>query len=195
MNIYECSPRRNYKRLSGLVALLMAAALVCFLIPSVLGNMPYRWVLQLLGLICVGIVIYIATRYVGKFYIYAVRENDGEQFLTVTEVTNNGRTQITVCRIGLENIEDVCVLDRRNSTDKLMIDLLTKGGKKDPLVSYPGNYQRRKVFVYHPDFNAAQGCYVVATECGEGITVKLAVDGTLVEYLKSHMGGRRAEEQ
>ncbi len=26
MNIYECSPRRNYKRLSGLVALLMAAA-------------------------------------------------------------------------------------------------------------------------------------------------------------------------
>lgn len=182
MNIYECAPAKDLKKLSGLVMILICAALGLFLIPSVFPDMPYRWALQLLGFACLAAVIYIAARYVGKALIYRIVEDEGERFLTVTEVTNGGRSRITVCRIGLGNIEAVYALDKRNDTDKLSIDKITAEAKK-----------RRKVFSYHTDMIPAQVCYILAEEGGEPLLVKLAVDGTLVQYLKKEVDSRSAE--
>ncbi len=170
MNIYEYAPQKNFKKLSGIVMLLICAATLLFLIPSVFPLMPFRWVLQTLGLFCLVAVIYISVRVVGKAFIYAIFENDdGSRDLTVTEISNGGKSRITVCRISLVNIEEVCVLDRRNDTDRLRIKQLTQGRKK---------------FAYHPDFNAQRACYVSATECGEPLAIKLAEDKILIEYLK-----------
>ena len=170
MNIYECAPQKNFKKLSGIVMLLICAATVLFLIPSVFSLMPFRWVLQTLGIVCLVAVVYISVRLVGKAFIYAIFENDdGSRDLTVTEVSNGGKSRITVCRVSLANIEEVSVLDRRNDTDRMRIKQLTRG---------------RKRFAYHPDFNPRGACYVSVTECGEPLTIKLAEDKRLIEYLK-----------
>ena len=185
MNIYEYVPQKNFKKLSGIVMILICLSLVLFLIPSIFPDMPLRWVLQLVGIGCLSAVIYISVRKVGRAFIYRITQNDdGSRDFTVTEVTNGGKTRITVCRISLSNIEEVSVLDRRNVTDKLRIHQLT-GGKRFSFGSYSGkNGGARKLFVYHPDFNASCACYVAVTECGEPLTIKLAEDKMLMDYLK-----------
>ena len=170
MNIYEYAPQKNFKKLSGIVMLLICAATVLFLIPSVFSEMPFRWVLQSVGLLCLVAVVYISVRYVGRAHIYAIIQNDeGGHDLTVTEISNGGKSRITVCRISVANVEEVIVLDRRNNTDKLKIKQLNQGRKK---------------FSYHPDFNAGRACYVSVVECGEPLVLKLAEDKRLIEYLK-----------
>lgn len=182
MNIYECAPQKNFKKLSGLVMILICVALGLFLLPNIFPTMPFRWAPQLLGLGCLSAVIYISVRRVGRALVYRIVEDDGERFLTVTEVTNGGRTHITVCRIGLDNIEAVYALDKRNDTDKISIERLNTVEKRG-----------RKVFNYHPDMMPAEVCYVFATECGEPLMIKLGVDGTLVQYLKKEVDSRVAE--
>ena len=93
MNIYECAPKKNFRRLSGLVMILICAALGLFLTPSVFPSMPYRWAPQLLGLACLSAVIYISVRYVGRALVYSIVEYEGERFFTVTEVNNGGRSR------------------------------------------------------------------------------------------------------
>lgn len=180
MNIYEYVPQKNFKKLSGLVTVLICAALALFLVSSLFPEMPYRWILQLLGMVCLAAVIYISVRHVGRAFVYRIVQNeDGSRDLTVTEVTNGGKSRITVCRIDLSGIEEVAVLDRKSDTDRLRIKQIKR--------------RVGKLFVYHPDINASNACYILATECGERLTIKLAVDGTLVDYLKRDIDSRSAQ--
>ena len=176
MNIYECAPQKNMRKLSGLVMIFICVATALFLISSIFQDMPYRWAVQLLGFGCLAAVVYIAARYVSKALVYRIVENEGERFLTVTEVTNGGRSQITVCRIGIESIEAVYSLDKKSDTDKLQLDRISAESKKG-----------RKRFSYHPDVFPRTICVILANEGGEALDIRIAVDGTLVEYLKKEI--------
>ena len=158
--------------------ILICAALGLFLVPSVFPQIPYRWAPQLLGLACLSAVIYISVRYVGRALVYSIVEYEGERFFTVTEVNNGGRSRVTVCRIGLENIEAVYALDKRKSEDRAVADGIVKEAKRS-----------RNTFVYHIDIMPNEFCYILADE-GESLLIKIAVDQKLVEYLKKEVDSR-----
>lgn len=178
MKIYECVPQKNFKKISGIVALLICAALILFFVTSVFAQMPYRWVLQLIGFGCLSAVIYITVKYITKTYLYAViKKDNGELDFTVTEISNGGKKSLTVCRISIKNIEQTCTLDKRNDTDKIKIDRILVKAKEE----------KREVFSYAQDIAPAELCYILVTECDQALILKLAPDKTLQKYLSGQL--------
>ena len=94
--------------------------------------------------------------------------------LTVTEITNAVRTQITVCRIALSNIESSYDLNLS----------IPEHAKKVKLIQKETTSDGRKFFNYCPDINPTCLCILLVEECGEKFLLKLTPDATLWEYLK-----------
>ena len=168
--VYEYIPQKNLKKISGMLTVLISAAVGFFLFPTLFPTLPLRWIFQLSGVVCLVAVIFIASRYIGKSIIYAVIDNgEGGLDLTVTEVTNGGRSRITVCRFSIDNIEDAV----RTGGDGQLKKKLGDRAKKE----------HRKTFNYCVEFNDPNACYIFVTECGELLLIKLSPDATLWGYL------------
>ena len=106
MSIYEYSPPKSNKKASGIILILFSLAAGMFIFTLLFPEIPFRWAVQLISIAAFVAVIFIITRYVAKSFVYAIVKNDNDRLdLTVTEITNAGRTKITVCRIALDNIE------------------------------------------------------------------------------------------
>ena len=169
--MYEYIPPKNLKRISGLVMMLSAAAAVLFLVPSYFNEIPFRWSFQLCGICIIGVIIYLTTRYVTKSYIYRIiprEDSDGAvvgQDFTVTEVS--GKSQITVCRIGLENISAVMRIEPRSEK-----------GIKEAIIA-----EKRHKFIYVCDITPPIKCCIFAEECGEPLAITITADDRLFEIL------------
>ena len=97
MNIHEYIPAKNLKKISGALVILISAACGFFAFPTMFPGMPMRWLFQLSGIGCLVAVIFLATRYISKTVVYRLTETEeGGVDFTVTEVTNDGRSKITV---------------------------------------------------------------------------------------------------
>ena len=176
MNVYEYSPPKSNKKASGIILILFSLAAGLFLFTLLFPNIPFKWAIQLISIVAFVAVIFIISRYVAKSFVYAITEaDDGTLDLTVTEITNAGRTQITVCRIALSNIEEVYLLDRSNPEHIEKIKSLQKSAKADG----------RKSFNYCPDINPTELCIILVEECGEKFLIKISPDSTLWKYLKN----------
>ena len=75
------------------------------LVTSVADHMPFKWAVQLAGIVTLAIGIFILTRYVFKSFLYRIDATESGADLTVTEIQKKSR--ITVCRIAVSNIEQV----------------------------------------------------------------------------------------
>ena len=174
MNIYEYEPPKDSKKATGIVIILfsLAAGLLLF---TMLLNIPYEAILQLIAIFALTAAVFIATRYLAKSFVYSVNQNDNATLdLYVTEITNGGKKQITVCRIGIIGIEESYVI---NKTEKSSIDTekaLIKNAKQDGV----------KIFNYCPDINPVKYSIIIGEECGEKYLIKLSFDDKLCEYLK-----------
>ena len=173
MSIYEYSPPKSNKKASGIILILFSLAAGMFIFTLLFPEIPFRWAVQLISIVAFVAVIFIITRYVAKSFIYAIVKNDDRLDLTVTEITNAGRTKITVCRIALDNIEKSYLLDRSIPEHTEKIKSIQQSAKADG----------RKFFNYCPDINPTEVCILLVEECGEKFLLKLSPDATLWEYL------------
>ena len=175
MNIHEYIPAKNYKKISGLLTILIAAACGFFAFPALFNQMPMRWIFQLSGVICLAAVIFLATRYISKSLVYRLIDNgEGGVDFTVTEVTNGGRTKITVCRFDIKSIERAELFYASNSKDEENKKSMIKQAKKEG----------RKSFNYCADIKPPVVCCLLVEECGERFLIKLTPDATIFGHFK-----------
>ena len=175
MSIYEYTPQKTNKKASGIILILFSLAAGLFLFTILFPNIPFKWAIQLISIFAFVAVIFIISRYVAKSFIYAIVEaEDGTLDFTVTEVTNAGRTRITVCRIGINNIEEAHLLDRS----------ISEHDEKAKAIQATAKSDGRKSFNYCPDVNPTELCILLVEECGEKFILKLSPDATLWKYLK-----------
>ena len=175
MNVYEYSPPKSNKKASGIILILFSLAAGLFLFTLLFPAMPFRWAVQLISIAAFVAVIFIISRYVAKSFVYnVIKTDDGSLDFTVTEITNAGRSQITVCRIALSSIEESHLLNRSNPNDSSKIKALQKQASADG----------RKSFNYCPDVNPTELCILLVEECNEKFLIKLSPDSTLLEYFK-----------
>jgi hypothetical protein len=175
MNVYEYTPPKSNKKASGVIVILFSLAAGLFLFTILFPNIPFRWGVQLISIIAFAAVVFIITRYVAKSFRYAIFKTDDNALdFTVTEITNAGRTQITVCRIALASIEEAHLLNRSIPEHAELIKSLQKNARADG----------RKAFNYCPDINPTEICILLVEECGEKFILTLCPDDTLWGYLK-----------
>ena len=167
--IYEYVPQKDLRRIAGVLIVLISASVGFFLFPTLFPAMQMRWIFQLSGVACLVAVIYIASRYIGRGFIYAVMEDEDGLDLTVTEVTNGGRTRVTVCRFSLSDIESAVLVGRNKEKRKMLEAKAKKEG--------------RSRFNYCAELNDAKACYVFVKEGTSPLLVKLSPDTVLYEFL------------
>lgn len=166
MNLYEHIPQKNSSRLSTLCITLFIGSAVVFGFTTVLGDMPFRWVFQLIALGMLTAGVFVTSRYIMKSFIYRIEQGEQGADLTVTEIQN--RHRITVCRISVCNVENLRVLDDKDSyrEEKKMIKA-----------------EHRKYYDYCPDPFPRKKLCLRVTECGESLAVFLSYDKELENIL------------
>ncbi len=183
-NIYTYMPEKNYKRLTGLQTILICVAIGLFAVTMLMPDMSYRWIFQLGGLLALGAEIFIFTRYIMKKTVYALVEDEsGRVDFTVTEITNKGRSQVTVCRFDVQNIEKLDLIDKSKSEDKARGKELSKQARRE----------HRASFNYCPDMLSSPVCYIFAQEGLGPFFIKAAPDDYMYNYLKSVVDRRTTE--
>lgn len=171
MNLFKFSPQKNTKKLAMTTGLLIIGAAVLMLATMIIENIPYRWAIQLLSLGMLVMGIFITSRYIMKSYVYAIVEDgDSGKDLTVTEI--QGRHVITVCRIGLDGIEQVVSVPVGNK-------------EADTEVKNKIKSEKRKQFNYCADLFAEKYLCIFATECGEAMAIKLTWDEEMETVLEN----------
>ncbi len=175
-SLYTYVPPKNLKRLSGLIIILISATVGFFLFPTLFPKMPLQWLFQVSGILCMLVVIFVVVRYIFKSVVYSLIENeDGTVDLTVTELTNGGKTRIMVCRFDVKNIEqmEIFFIDRKEDAEAKK--KLVKKAKKE----------HRKIFNYCPDMLSSPVCCIFANEGTEPFFVMISPDSELYNYLKN----------
>lgn len=166
--VYEYMPQKNIKKLTGMLVILISAAVGFFLFPSLFPNMPMRWIFQLTGMLCLVGVIFIATRYIGKALVYSILEDEEGLDFAVTEVTNGGRTRVTVCRFAIAEIDSIERVGT-NSERKRALDARAKR-------------ERRKIFNYCAEIGDTNAYYVFLSHDGNDLLVKISPDSVILDY-------------
>ena len=177
MNIYKHYPPKSNKKASGIILILFSLAAGLFLFTLIFPSIPFRWAIQLISITAFVAVVFIISRYVAKSFCYEIiqAENNSLDF-TVAEITNAGRSKITVCRIAISSIEEAHFLNRSIPEHAEKIKALQKFAAADG----------RKSFNYCPDINPTELCILLVEECGEKFLLKIAYDSTLWEYLSGN---------
>ena len=171
--MFELIPQKSNKKAQGLVILFTVSALLMLFLSSVLRNIPYIWTVQLLAIILLTVTVFLVTRYIMKVFIYRITDRDGSADLTVTEGTTAGKKQVTVCRISLDSIKSLTVLE----------------GEACSLRSL--RRERKKVFDYRPDLLPDKSLLLLSDEGGDECYVCLSYDDGLYSLL---LGGAQITE-
>ena len=168
MQMYEYIPPKNSQKLSALCVTLFIGAVTFFGITTALEEMSFRWVFQLIAMFMLTAGVFVTSRYIMKNFIYRAERlsESGSIDFTVTEVQN--RHRITVCRISLDNVEDVCVLDGKQAV---------RDQKKKTKA------EKRKFYDYSPDPFVQKKLCVRVTECRESLALYLSYDEELEKLL------------
>ena len=180
MVLFEFSPQKNTKRLSLVTGLLIIGAAILMIVTMILGELSYRWSIQLLSLGMLAVGVFITTRYVMRGYVYAVVRNDeGDKDLTVTEV--QGRHTVTVCRVGLSHIERVIVIPQ---------------GDKQSEIEVKNEIRARKCkqYNYRADLFDEKNICLFVNECGEEICIRLSYGESLEKLFNDCMENATEQE-
>ena len=177
--MYEWIPKRTNNRVQNAIVLLFIGAAVALFFPMLIRTNAYRWVFQFLAIGFLTAVIFLVTRYLTKIFIYCIHERaDGQEDMTVTEAKQNGKGQITVCRVGLSGIRFCRVLDEQK--DPRAREILSSLKKR-----------KKKLFDYCVDIHPAQCILLAVNEGGEELWIVLSYSPELL----ARLGGEREIEE
>ncbi len=159
-------PKNIYAKIASGVCLGLGLALI---LSANANLLPLPAIAQLLGIILLTAFIYIASVYVLRQYTFAVEPNpssdDGELDFTIIE--HKGKREITVCRIGLEDI----TLARE-----------VTGNNKKQVKSERKNMKR---YTYDTDFSAQRRIEVVTEFEDDRISILITYDAELLRALNN----------
>ena len=170
MKLYEFIPQKDKRKLSAISSVLLIGAILIMMCTAILGDIPLKWVFQLVSIVMLTAAIFITSRYIMKSFVYRIELTDEQRSpdLTVTEFQN--RRSITVCRLAVSSIEKIVVIDQN---DKSTLTA-TKSRIRE---------EHRKYYNYCSDFMPQKQICVLATECGEQLAVFLTYDSELERML------------
>lgn len=160
--MYEYAPRSKKRREIRLFLVSLTPALLFFVL-SLLPQTPAPLLCRSLGLCEATVAAWIAARYLLRRYIYRVAPCDSggaSLDLTVTEIF--GKRQRVVCRISLEDIEEI-------SRDN---------GRKER-----GN---ERFFQYTDEISSPNFCILTVRDENTTRRIKMTADETLYHILKSY---------
>ena len=163
--MYELIPSKTNKTAARLVALLFLGAAAVLLCTVLAPAVPFRWVFQLIAVLMLTVGVFLTTRYLTKLFFYRISE-DGD--LTVTEAAANGKRQITVCRVAVAGVRELCLPE---SPDQ--VSALKKRLRKEKI----------KLYDYTVDYRPAQSMFVIVKEGQDTLCIRLSYDKTLSELL------------
>lgn len=177
MNLYEFAPQKNVKRLSVIISILFFGAAGVLLI-TFIGGIPFKWAFQLAAILLLAVGVFLTSRYVMRAYIYRIEATDGGRDLTVTEV--QGKSVVTVCRLGLGGIASVHDVgaDETDAKKELRERARSEGAK---------------VFDYCVDISSPRTIWVLASECGEPVCIKLSYEEKLFLWLSDIAEQKKAD--
>ena len=97
------APKNTYAKIASLVCLLLGLALLAF---ASLELVDYPALPQTLGIFSLTASVYIATGFLLRRYTFSVEQNPQSEIgeLDFCIVENKGKREITVCRIGVDEI-------------------------------------------------------------------------------------------
>ena len=166
--MYEITPQKTNRRAHYISAILLIAAFIS-MFASNLPNLPYRSVMQFSALVMLSVSVLMIIKYTLSSYSYAIIKDGDGYDLTVSELKR--RSNITVCRIALDGIEQITLASR---SDKDLCTKLTEASKGT------------KTYNYTVDLAPAEYIHLITNECGERITIKLSYDKRLFEILEGY---------
>ena len=104
-------PQNKSAKSCALICLIVGACTFGF---SNAEFISLKWLLQTVGIVFFAASIYIASVYLLRYYTFAVtqRENVQSYDLVINEL--KGKKGVTVCRIGLDDITGIRVVDKQN---------------------------------------------------------------------------------
>jgi hypothetical protein len=107
------TPKNTYAKIAALVCLLLGMAL--FAIAS-LNLVDYPALPQTLGIFSLTASVYIASAFLLRRYTFSVDQNPQGELgeLDFCIVENKGKREITVCRIGIDEIISVREVNKQN---------------------------------------------------------------------------------
>lgn len=185
MKIYEYTPPKNTKRVTGLILVFAFAGAGLFLLPMLIKGIPFGWISQILGIAAITAVIFLISRCMARTFVYAVVDDNGAPDFTVTELTNGDRKQTTVCRVALSNITEAYMLYTERAGDAERIKKLSARARSEG----------RKQFNYCHDIGSTPVCLLFLEECGEPLFIKISPDETLFSYFERYKSEKREEEE
>lgn len=107
------SPKNTYAKIAALACLLLGLSLLAF---ASLELVDYPALPQTLGIFSLTASVYIATGFLLRRYTFSVEQNPqgevGELDFCIIE--NKGRREITVCRIGVDEIVSLREVNKDN---------------------------------------------------------------------------------
>ena len=165
----EYIPERNNQKISGLILVCLIGGFLLLAFTSVLKGLPFRWVLQLMGIGLLSGAIYLYTAYITRAFVYRVMvREDGERDLLIDEIRRKSRT--TVCRISLSGIRRV---EQIPSGDREKMSALKKELRK-------AGYRQ---YTYDTSFLPSSVCFLLADECGEMLAIRIPDEDGLLRML------------
>ena len=159
-------PKNTYAKIVSLVSLILGATLFAV---SNMENVSYPAIAQLFGLILLTAAIYIASVFLLRQYTFSVDQNpngaQGELDFTITE--RKGNREITVCRIGLDEI----------------ISAREVGGKNKKAVSRERKKMQR--YTYDTSFIPAKRIEIVCRVDDNDLSILITFDERLLQILNN----------
>lgn len=168
--MYEYSSKSNKKTEKTVFFGLLGLATL-FYVGSIIPNMPFPAVLQLVAFALLAVAIIVVSKFMLCHYVYCVekREDDspmgeGYDFVVVERI---GKRAITVCRFDTEKI--------------LSVRRVTAENKKALALEHRG----KNVYRYTAEMRADNVYLLAAEQNGEPVYVYILSD-TVLEKLLSH---------
>lgn len=173
--MFELTPKRTNTTARKMILLFFLGSAALIVTTMLVPTVPFRWIFQLVAVLLLTAGVFLTTRYVTKLFIYRIQDGD----LTVTEANSNGKRQITVCRVGLSGILSVTEQD-------------TAGAAKEQIQAL--KKKRVKLFDYTVDLEPARSIFVIVSEGGEELALRLSYDEALLALLKDAVSDKESSE-
>lgn len=161
--MYQYAPKPKKQTEKLICVLLVFLATFCYT-ASVLFEVLFPALLQLLSFVCLTVAIFFASGYLLRSYVYRIEENPNSSTpdFTVTELCGKRRT--VVCRVSLEEI--------------VMVEPLTAANQK----ALSQKTRENPRYDYTATLSPEGACWLTVMQNGTPVSVKILTDEGLFRF-------------
>ena len=167
-------PKKSNQTAKNMILLLFGGSFCLLAVTYAVPDVPFRWAFQTVALLLLTAGVFLVTRYLTKMFVYRVQTtDDGTLDLTVTESATNGKRPVTVCRIGMEQIQRVILFDLSDGGESLWAFKEFKKGRK-------------KIYDYRVDLKPTKSILLSVNEGDDELYLLLSYEADLLALLSRY---------